>query len=115
MSERARNYLAELKRRSDEELHSSARELAVDGKRNDARLIAHIAEIRDRTFHPELKYSGLFQYCIEELNLSEGSVARRIQVANVCREFPQILEALFSGRLHLTGASLIAPHLTRQR
>jgi hypothetical protein len=92
MSGRARNYLAKLKSRSDEELHRSARELAVDGKRNDARLIAHIAEISDRTFHLELEYPSLFAYCIEELNLSEGSVSRRRQVANVCREFPQILE-----------------------
>ena len=50
----------------------------------------------------------------KRLNLSEGSVYRRTQVATVCREFPQILEALAAGRLHLTGASLIAAHLTAE-
>ena len=90
----------------------TARELAVREKHYGARLIAHIAEIGERKYHLELRYRSLFEYCVDRLNLSEGSVYRRTQVASVCRRFPQILEALSRGRLHLTGASLIAPHLT---
>ena len=62
----------------------------------------------------KLRYTNLFTYCVERLNLSEGSVFRRTQVARVCRTFPQILDALAQGRLHLTAASLIAPHLTEE-
>ena len=32
----------------------------------------------------------------------------------MCRRFPQILEAVAAGHLHLTGASLIAAHLTAE-
>ena len=43
--------------------------------------------------------------------LSEGSVARRIQVANVCRRFPQLLVSVADNRLTLTVAGMLAPHL----
>ena len=64
-----------------------------------------------RAYSIDLGYHSLFDYCVRRFNLSEGSVYRRTQVARVCR-FPQLLEAISQGRLHLTGASLIAPHLT---
>lgn len=112
MSQRVLAYFGMLEKLSSEELDRSARELAVREKRYGARLIAHIAEIGERGYHLELRYRNLFEYCVDRLNLSEGSVYRRTQVASVCRRFPQILEALSRGRLHLTGASLIAPHLT---
>ena len=65
-----------------------------------------------RAYSIDLGYHSLFDYCVRRFNLSEGSVYRRTQVAGVCRRFPAILEAISQGRLHLTGASLIAPHLT---
>ena len=111
MSERVQAYFEALKRKSSEELDASARNLAVKDKVNDAEIIAILTELRDRDYHKELKYPNLFTYAVEGLNLSEGSVFRRTQVARVCRTYPQILESLFSGRIHLTGASLIAPHL----
>lgn len=46
------------------------------------------------------------------MHLSEGSVALRIQVANVSRRFPQILIALAENRMSLTVAGLLAPVLT---
>ena len=112
MSERVRAYVEMVQGLSSEGLDRSARELAVREKRDGARLIAHIAEIGERRYHLELGYASLFEFCVKRLNLSEGAVYRRTQVAGVCRQFPQILEALSGGRLHITGASLIAPHLT---
>jgi hypothetical protein len=48
---------------------------------------------------------------VKRLNLSEGSVCRKTQVAGMCRRYPRILEALSDGRLNLTTTGLIAPHL----
>jgi len=114
MSERVSAYFDMLKRLSNESLDRSARELAVREKREVACLIAHIAEIRDRRSYVDLGYGNLFEYCVLRLNLSEGSVYRRTQVAAVCQKFPQILEALAAGSLHLTAASLIAACLTAE-
>ena len=60
----------------------------------------------------ERGYKNLFEYCTRRLHLSEGSVALRIQVANVSRCFPQILVALAENRMSLTVAGLLAPVLT---
>ena len=114
MCERVKAYFAMLERLSNEDLDRSAQEIAVREKHEVARLIAHIAEIGDRRYHLDLRYRNLFQYCVARLNLSEGSVYRRTQVAAICRTYPQILEALATGSLHLTGASLIAAHLTAE-
>ena len=77
-----------------------------------ALVIAHIAEMSRRKGHLEYGYKNLFDYCARRLKLSEGSVARRIQVANVSRRFPQILVTLAENRLSLTVAGLLAPVLT---
>jgi hypothetical protein len=57
---------------------------------------------------------NLFDYCLRRLGLSEGSIALRIQVANVSRRFPQILAALAENRLSLTVAGRLAPHLSEE-
>jgi 5-methylcytosine-specific restriction endonuclease McrA len=112
MGENVRAYFDMLANLSNEELDRSARALAAHEKHDIARFIAHIAVIGKRGYDIDLGYHSLFDYCVRRFNLSEGSVYRRTQVAGVCRKFPAILEAISQGRLHLTGASLIAPHLT---
>jgi len=78
---------------------------------NVALVIAHLAEISRRKVDLERGYRGLFDYGVQRLGLSEGSVALRIQVANVARRFPQILAALAAGRISLTVAGRLARHL----
>ncbi len=113
MPETVATYFAKLETLSDEELDRSAGELALHEKHDIARFIAHLAVMTKRKFHLDRRYQNLFDYCVSRFNLSEGSVYRRIQVAKVCRRFPAILVAISQGRLHLTGASLLAPHLAK--
>lgn len=54
----------------------------------------------------------MFAYCVEELGFSEDAASRRITGARTAAQFPQILPALTDGRLHLTAALKLAPHLT---
>jgi len=100
-----------LQRLSTAELDRSAKDLVVREKKNLACVIAHLAEISKRKAHLECGYKNLFEYCVRRLNLSEGSVYRRIQVAKVCHEFPQVLVHLGEGGVSLTVASLLAPYL----
>jgi hypothetical protein len=53
-------------------------------------------------------------YCLERLGLSEGSVSLRIHVANVARRFPQVLAAIAEGRIRLSVAGRLAPHLNEE-
>ena len=112
MIEKVNKYFKTLESLSIEELDKSTQKLVRAEKRNVALVIAHIAEMSRRKGHVERGYKSLWDYCTRRLRLSEGSVARRIQVANVCRRIPQILVALAENRISLTVAGILTPVLT---
>lgn len=56
--------------------------------------------------------SSLFAYCTERLGYSEDSATKRVRVARLAQQFPQVLDDLASGELHLTGLFLLSGHLT---
>ena len=114
MSERFTAYFEQLERLSTEDLDRSAVDLVLAEKQNVAFVIAHIAEISRRKADLERAYPNLFVYCLQRLGLSEGSVALRIQVANVARRFPQVLAAIAEGRISLSVAGRLAPHLSEE-
>ena len=111
MIEKFKSYFTKLERLSNDELDTSAEKLVLAENTNIAKLIAHLAEMSSRKTALELGYRSLYDYCIRRLNLSEGAVPARVQVANVCRRFPQLLVALAECRMSLTVAGLLAPHL----
>jgi hypothetical protein len=111
MVKKIKAYFESLEGLSTEALTDSAEKLVLAEKRNVALLIAHIAEMSRRKAELECGYKSTFDYCVRKLNLSEGSVWLRLQVANVSRRFPQILVALAKNRISLTVAGHLAPHL----
>jgi hypothetical protein len=111
MVKKFKTYFESLERLSTKALDRAAVQLVRAEKRNVALLIAHIAEMSRRKAGLECGYKNLFEYGVKRLNLSEGSVALRLQVANVCRRFPQLLVSLAENRLSLTVAGKLAPHL----
>ncbi len=70
-----------------------------------------LAEAEKRALHLHMGYPNLFEFCRVEFGLSEGCIYRRIQVARQVLSFPQLLEALASGAINLTLASMLCPHL----
>src|SRR3972149_8099487 len=99
MFEKIKAYFETLEGLSTEDLDRSAEKLVRAEKRNLALVIANIAEMSRRKGHLERGYKNLFEYGTRRLHLSEGSVALRIQVANVSRRFPPILVALGGNRM----------------
>ena len=106
------SYFERLEELSNEQLGRSTEKLVRTEKQNVALVVAHIAEIARRKADLELGYKSLFDYCLRRLHLSEGSIARRLQVANVSRRFPQLLVCLSENRISLTVAGMLAPHLS---
>jgi hypothetical protein len=56
----------------------------------------------------------MFAFCVGELGFSEDVACNRISLARVARRMPIILEVLRSGKVHLAGLRLLAPHLTAE-
>ena len=77
-----------------------------------SRLIALLMEVDSRKLYAGQGCSSLFTYCTQVLHLSEHAAYLRIEAARAVGRFPEILDKLADGSLHLTAVSLLAPHLT---
>ena len=97
---------------SNEVLRSDLITKAARENEATAELLAHIAEFDERKLYLPQAYESMLAYCVGELRLSEDASKKRIQAARVGRTCPGVFEALESGRVHLTGLRLLAPHLS---
>jgi hypothetical protein len=98
----------------DQTLLCELKSLVTRDQVTTALLIAHLAEADARRLYAPAGYASLFNYCVEELHLSEESACRRIRAARVAREYPAVFDLLADGRLHLTAVDLLAPRLTAE-
>jgi hypothetical protein len=97
---------------SDRDLLAEVSHLAASEREPTARLVASLAEVDVRQLYLSEGCSSLFTYCTQVLHLSEHAAYNRIEAARTTRRFPQILERLADGSLHLTAVRLLAPTLT---
>jgi hypothetical protein len=103
-----------LRHLADSTLRHDLKQLIVTDRANTALIVAHIAEFQSRKLYLEDGYGSMFDYCVRELGMSEDVACRRIRAAKAALRFPIIFHALADGRIHLTGISLLAPHLTTE-
>src|SRR2546421_9709267 len=75
----------------------------VHERRNTAKVVALIAEVDDRKLYRAYGYPSIYQYCVGRLGLSEDEAYKRMQAAFAAESFPEILDMLADGRLHLTA------------
>jgi hypothetical protein len=99
---------------SDAELLANTRGLIGRSNQVFAALLAHLGEVEVRGLHRTRACSSLYAYCIYELRLSEDAAVRRVAAARLVRKFPELLDAIAAGELHLTGLLMLGPHLTRE-
>lgn len=92
-------------------LQRLATHVAVD-RRLTADILVLIGEIDARRLYRGQGYASMHLYCIRELHFSESGAFRRITAARLARHFPEILEAITDGRLHLTAVVELAPRLS---
>nr|HMR09712.1 hypothetical protein [Polyangiaceae bacterium] len=99
---------------TDAELLGSTRSMVGRSNVVFAALLAHLAEVEARRVFRERACSSLYAYCVYELRMSEDAAQRRVQAARLVRKFPELLEVVAAGELHLTGLLLLGPHLTHE-
>src|SRR5207248_630502 len=59
-------------------------------------------------------HPSMFAFCLDELGFSECAAYNRITVARIGRRIPAVIEAVRSGKVHLAGLRVLAPHLTAE-
>ncbi|MDX6767945.1 MAG: HNH endonuclease signature motif containing protein [Elusimicrobiota bacterium] len=75
-------------------------------------IVEHLMEVDRREAALDRGYPSLFTYCVNELGYSEGAAYLRIRAARAASAFPDVLDRLRAGRIHLEGIARLYPHLT---
>lgn len=76
-----------------------------------ADLLAHLAEVDSRRLFVPAGYPTMFAYCVGKLGFSEDVAFKRIRSARVARKFPDALDAIADGKVHVAALVLLAPYL----
>ena len=113
MNKEALKSLARLTRLTDDELLRRLSDVLAQSRRVESVLVAHIGEVDARRLFAREASPSMFQYCLDVLRLSKAEAYHRITAARASREHPVLLAMLEDGRLHLSGISVLAPHLTK--
>src|SRR5437763_6316832 len=101
----------ELTHLSDPALLRGLADLTGQDRTTTASLLAHLAEVDARKLYLPAACPSMFDYCLRELHLSEGSAFKRIRAARTARRFLAVLVALAEGRVHLSALVLLSPYL----
>jgi hypothetical protein len=89
----------------------TAETLDLEEKSKLAEGIAVLAVIDHRRDYLAAGYACTLDFCVDRLHMSQDRALKRIQVARVALRFPQVFEYLADGRLSVSTASVLAPHL----
>ena len=79
---------------SDRELIVRLERLVSHEKETTTEIIRHLSEVEVRKLHLDLGYNSLFDYATRGLGYSDSAAARRIRVARVGSNVPEIYNYL---------------------
>jgi hypothetical protein len=99
-------------RLGDEELIVQLKRWVREDHEVTVRLLVHIGELDERRLFRDAGYSSMFDYAVRALSMSEAQAALRIRAARVVRKYPEALDMLGRGELHLTALCILAPVLS---
>jgi hypothetical protein len=99
---------------SDDALLARLAEILRRGRRAEAELVWHLAEVDRRRLYLHEACPSMHIYATSRLHLSEAEAYLRITVARVSRRFPIVLAMLADGRLHVSAIAKLAPHLREE-
>ncbi len=106
MNSYSRTHLA------DRALLTQTRDRVTHQCEDTAELLADLAEVDQRRLHLTEGYDSMLRFCLGEYGFSEDMAYKRIQVARAARQYPAIFHAVAAGRINLSAARLLVPHLT---
>jgi hypothetical protein len=97
---------------SDTELITEVKRLALVERHATAALVRSLVEFDARGLYRGEGCGSLYTFCTQVLGLSESAAYNRIEVADLARRFPVVLDALDDGSLTLTAAKFVGRCLT---
>jgi len=101
-----------LKNISNQALLNQLKQLVEKEQSLTISILPHLVEIERRGLHMEKAYSTLTEYCIHELGYGESSASRRVRVARVIRDVPEVYDLLQKRRITFSAVVQVYRVLT---
>lgn len=100
---------------NNQSLFSRIKKLVATERRIGIQILECLYEIERRKAYAELKYDGLFTYCVKELEFSDSQAYQRIQAMRALKEIPELKPMIQSGSLSISSVSKVQTHLRKER
>jgi 5-methylcytosine-specific restriction endonuclease McrA len=99
----------------NELLFARMKKLVATERRIGTAILDGLAEIDRRRAYAELRYDGLYSYCVKELGFSEAQAYQRIQAMRALRELPDLKSKIDSGALSVSAVAKVQTHLRQEK
>jgi len=96
-------------------LFEKIKKLVLEERRIGVEILELLYEIEKRKAYCELKYDGLYTYCIKELGFTDSQAYQRIQAMRVLKEIPEIKLMIADGSLSVSSVSKVQTHLRQEK
>ena len=93
-------------------IHQKAKTLSKSYLSLEVELLDVIGEVEKHRVYHHKGYPSLFQYCIQELGLSEGCSYNFINVSRKSQQVPELKQEIKAGRLSVSKAKKISSVVT---
>lgn len=99
----------------NEVLFSRMKKLVATERLIGVEILELLYEIELRKAYAELKYDGLFTYCVRELGFSDAQAYQRIQAMRALKSIPELKPMIESGSLSVSSVSKVETHLRQEK
>lgn len=110
-----RIFFAQQECMNNKTLFDRIKKLVSTERRIGVEILECLHEIERRRAYAELRYDGLFTYCVKELGFSDFQAFQRIQAMRALREIPELKSMIQTGSLTVSSVSMVQTHLKKER
>jgi 5-methylcytosine-specific restriction endonuclease McrA len=100
---------------NNESLFQKVKSLVASERRIGIEILECLQEIDRRRAYAELRYDGLFTYCVKELGFTDSQAYQRIQAMRAVKEIPELKPLVESGSLSVSSISKVQTHLKHEK
>lgn len=99
----------------NEILFQRIKKLVAIERRIGVEILECLHEIEIRKAYAELRYDGLYSYCVKELGFTDSQAYQRIQAMRALKEMPELAPKIESGALSVSAVAKVHNHFRQER
>jgi hypothetical protein len=100
---------------TDAVLLERIKRLIATERRIGTAILDCLSEIDRRRIYSDLRYDGLFTFCVKELGFSDAQTYSRIQAMRALQEIPEIRAKIESGSLSVSSAAKVQTYFQKEK